>query len=152
MTFNEKEFHALIDDDHTVVNMTTNSTGNGGYVIVMNAFVRPTSALRDDYLNPHRNMGKIPVQYVRACPKCDAEWKSLTYDIKNDKMQSTHYHCCSNAICSKTYNKFVARGEKVDILHSQQDTMARGEEDEEFIFINEDQSEEFEFIFVGGEQ
>ena len=77
MTFNEKEFHALIDDDHTVVNMTTNDAGNGNYVIVMNAFVRPTSALRDNYLNPHRNMGRIPVQYVRACPKCDTEWKPL---------------------------------------------------------------------------
>jgi hypothetical protein len=67
-------------------------------------------------------------------------------------MQSAHYHCCSNAICSQTYNKFVLRGEKVDILHSQQDTMARVKKSPFNFIVEKEAPRKSPFNFTTGEQ
>tara|TARA_R110001632_G_scaffold1417_14_gene6286 strand:- start:2605 stop:3213 length:609 start_codon:yes stop_codon:yes gene_type:complete len=110
MTFNTQDFHTLLDDKHTVISMASNNTGVGEYIIVMNGFVRPQSPLSDKFLNPHRNIANIPPQYVRSCPRCDGDWEALTYDIKNGKMQNTHYICsagCGVSICSLTFDKFA---------------------------------------------
>lgn len=111
MTFDMEAFEEMLMDKHTVISMATNNTGVGEYIIVMNGFVRPPSPLKEKYLNPHRNMANIPPQYVRACPRCDGQWKPLSYDIKNGKMKNTHYNCeqpkCATSICSLTYDKFA---------------------------------------------
>tara|TARA_R110000823_G_scaffold203431_3_gene334513 strand:- start:3658 stop:4311 length:654 start_codon:yes stop_codon:yes gene_type:complete len=126
MTFSTQDFHTLLDDKHTVISMATNNTGVGEYIIVMNGFVRPQSPLKDKFLNPHRNISNIPPQYVRSCPRCEGDWEALTYDIKNGKMQNTHYICsagCGVSICSLTFDKFARyhSPEAVDQLLAEQD-------------------------------
>jgi len=133
MSFNTQDFHALLDDKHTVISMASNSLGEGQYTIVMNGFVRPQSPLKEKYLNPHRNMANIPPQYVRACPRCDGQWKALSYDINNGKMENTYYACedtnCGVSICSLTYDKFVRNStdanHNIDIVPTVVDSMTR---------------------------
>ena len=152
MTFDAKQFEEFIDDEYTVINLQTNDAGNGEYVITMSAYIRPQSPLREKYLNPSRNMGRIPVEYARACPRCDSEWEPLTYDIKDGQMKTTVYHCCGMAIDSTTYKKF-ARGDKVDIQPAQTNTMARATESQnnDDMFIDFGNNDDMVIEFGGDE-
>tara|TARA_Y100001937_G_scaffold125596_1_gene192752 strand:- start:545 stop:1036 length:492 start_codon:yes stop_codon:yes gene_type:complete len=127
MTFDAKQFEEYINDEHTVVSMSHNHAGDDRYIIVMSAYIRPQSPLREKVINPSRNMADIPVDFVRVCPSCGDDWKPLAYNIKDDKMNTIVYHCCSNSIDAETYKRF-ARGDKVDILPTETDTMARATE------------------------
>ena len=126
MTFDTQQFHTLLDDKHTVINMATNNIDVGEYMIVMNGFVRPQSPLKEKYLNPHRNMSHIPPQYVRDCPRCGDEWTALSYKIQQGKMENTYYSCKSNcgvSICSLTFDKFARNHtpEAIEQLIAEQD-------------------------------
>ena len=127
MTFDAKQFEEYINDEHTVVSMSHNHAGDGKYIIVMSAYIRPQSPLREKVINPSRNMADIPVDFVRVCPTCGDDWKPLAYDIKEGEMKNIVYHCCSNSIDADTYKRF-ARGDKVDIPPTETDTMARATE------------------------
>jgi hypothetical protein len=159
MSFNTQDFHTLLDDKHTVISMASNSIGEGEYTIVMNGFVRPQSPLKDNFLNPHRNMSKIPPQYVRTCPRCDGDWIALAYDIKNGKMKNTFYTCSSNcgvSICSLTYDKFVRNStdanHNLDIVPSVVDSMAREAEYDlpKIVFGGEAEYDLPKIVFGGG--
>jgi len=126
------EIDELLNDEHTTMSFSTNDN-YGEKIITMNAIVRPASPLREKFLNPHRNIGNLPAMYVKKCPRCDSEWQALSYRIsKDDRMKTAFYHCCGIAICENTYNHFVRRvSDKVDILPTDENNMARGTESEE---------------------
>ena len=101
------EFLKLIGDKQTVVTMTNNDNGNGGRIIIADACIRPHSLIRDDYLNPVRNISHIPTQYVRSCPRCGEEWTAIHTVVAG----ATEYYGCSDrcgvSICSDTYDRFA---------------------------------------------
>jgi len=162
-----REIDELLNDKHTTMTFTTNDN-YGEKIIVMNAMVRPASPLREKFINPHRNIGNVPVMYVRKCPKCGSEWQeALSYRIQDDEMKTAFYHCCGIAICENTYDNFVRRvSDKVDILPTDDNNMARGTESEEELptltlddevltlptIVIEEEEEELPVIVIGESQ
>ena len=121
------EFLKLIKDRQTVVAMTNNDAGNGTRVIIADACIRPHSLIRDDYLNPVRNISHIPTHFVRSCPRCGEEWTAIHTVVAG----ATEYYSCSDrcgvSICSDTYDRFARVFIKDGVS---QDDMPRESEDD----------------------
>lgn len=132
MTFRQDEFNLLISDKRTVISFTNNDAGDGERNIIMDAIIRPHSFLLNEkktgIINPHRVMSNIPVEYVRACPRCHDDWEPVQQIYKSGKTDYTTYTCpnkCGVSVCTDTFNRFSSRGVKVDIPSPAEATMAR---------------------------
>lgn len=134
MSFNQDEYNLLISDKRTVMSFSNNDSRNGR-IITMDAIIRPHSFLLNEkktgIINPHRNMSNIPVEQIRACPRCGSGWHPVLHS--SNKEDYTTYACetkCGVSICADTYMRFVSnqRVAKVDIPSTTGDSMARATE------------------------
>ena len=136
MSFNQDEYNLLISDKRTVMSFSNNDSRNGR-IIVMDAIIRPHSFLLNEkktgIINPHRSMSNIPVEQIRACPRCGSGWHPVLHSWKTTADEYTTYTCetkCGVSICGDTYMRFVSnqRVAKVDIPTTAGDSMARATE------------------------
>jgi len=122
------EYMDLIYDNDTVVSYSYNVNGS----VLLDAYVRPYSRLKDRYINPHRNMSGIELLSVKECPRCDVAWDSSGRTIEGNK--PAHIPCvnkCGMSIDSILYSHLIihTRG-SINIEEPTGESMPRADNNE----------------------
>lgn len=96
--FDHERFDALVADRPTTIVVMW-----AGATLTYDAFVRPNSALRDAYLNPHVVGKDIPPSYITdECPRCG---DPLEREVGKDG--DTYHTCCGYAVHHEAWLRYA---------------------------------------------